>query len=103
MILVMMGVCGCGKSTVGKLLARRLKLAFHDSDRMIETRCGAAITLIFEIEGEAGFRAREAQVIAELTELDGIVLATGGGAILDSRSRSRLAATVTRSRAAISP
>ena len=83
---------GAGKTTVGRLLARRLKLRFHDADHEIERRCGVKIPLIFEIEGEAGFRAREQQVIAELTGLRGIVLATGGGAVLDAESRRRLAA-----------
>ena len=83
---------GAGKTTVGRLLARRLKLRFHDSDHEIERRCGVKVPLIFEIEGEAGFRAREQQMIAELTALHGIVLATGGGAVLDAESRRRLAA-----------
>ena len=90
--IFLVGLMGAGKTTVGRLLARRLKLRFYDSDREIERRCGVKIPLIFEIEGEAGFRAREQQVIAELTALRGIVLATGGGAVLDAASRRRLAA-----------
>jgi shikimate kinase len=83
---------GAGKTTVGRLIARRLKLRFLDSDHEIEERCGVKIPLIFEIEGEAGFRNREAQTIAELTELEGVVLATGGGAVVSAENRRRLAA-----------
>jgi shikimate kinase len=89
--LYLVGMMGAGKSTVGRLLARRLKLRFLDCDIEIERRCGVKIPLIFEIEGEAGFRAREAQVLAELTALKGIVLATGGGAVLAAQNRRRLA------------
>ena len=84
------GLMGAGKSTVGRLLARRLKLRFFDSDHEIERRCGVKIPVVFEIEGEAGFRAREAQIIAELTALDSIVLATGGGAVLSAQNRQHL-------------
>jgi shikimate kinase len=86
----LVGMMGAGKTTVGRLLARRLKLRFIDSDQEIEARCGVKIPLIFEIEGESGFRAREAQIIAELSELEGIVLATGGGAVLSPESREHL-------------
>jgi shikimate kinase len=72
------------------VLARRLKLRFLDSDQEIERRCGVKIPVIFEIEGEAGFRAREAQAIAELTALTGVVLATGGGAVLAQENRRLL-------------
>jgi shikimate kinase len=88
----LVGLMGAGKTTVGRLLARRLKLRFLDSDHEIERRCGVRVPHIFEVEGEAGFRAREQQVIAELTGLSGIVLATGGGTVLDGGSRSSLAA-----------
>jgi shikimate kinase len=74
------------------MLARRLKRPFYDSDHEIERRCGVRIPLIFDIEGEAGFRAREAQVIADLCALQGIVLATGGGAVLADENRRQLAA-----------
>jgi shikimate kinase len=89
--LYLVGMMGAGKSTVGRLLARRLKLRFLDCDQEIERRCGVKIPLIFEIEGEAGFRAREAQVLAELTALRGVVLATGGGAVLAAQNRRHLA------------
>jgi shikimate kinase len=90
--LFLVGMMGAGKSTIGRLLARRMKRPFFDSDLEIEQRCGVAVPVIFDIEGEPGFRAREAQVIAELTEREGIILATGGGAVLDAESRRRLAA-----------
>lgn len=83
---------GAGKTTVGRLLARRLKRAFYDSDEEIERRCGVRIPVIFDIEGEAGFRARETQVIAELCALDNAVLATGGGVVLAQENRRRIAA-----------
>ena len=93
--IFLVGLMGAGKTTVGRLLARRLKLRFFDSDHEIEERCGVKIPLIFEIEGEAGFRTREEQAIAELTSMEGIVLATGGGAVLNADSRRRLSASGT--------
>ena len=90
--LYLVGMMGAGKTTVGRLLARRLKLRFLDADQEIERRCGVNVPLIFEIEGEAGFRAREAQVLTELTALESVVLATGGGAVLAEENRRRLAA-----------
>jgi shikimate kinase len=89
--IYLVGMMGAGKTTVGRTLARRLKLRFVDSDHEIEARCGVKIPLIFEIEGEAGFRAREAQTLAELTRLEGIVLATGGGVVLAEQNRRLLA------------
>src|SRR5207302_10506285 len=89
--LFLVGMMGAGKTTVGRLLARRLKLRFVDSDHEIEHRCGVRVPTIFDIEGEAGFRVREAQTLAELTALEGIVLATGGGAVLAEDNRRRLA------------
>jgi shikimate kinase len=88
----LVGMMGAGKTTVGRLLARRLKLRFIDADQELERRCGVKVPLIFDIEGEAGFRAREAQLLAELTALDGVVLGTGGGAVLLEENRRRLAA-----------
>jgi len=90
--IFLVGMMGAGKTTVGRLLARRLKLRFVDSDREIESRCGVKIPVVFEIEGEAGFRAREALAIDALTALEGIVLATGGGAVLAEQNRRCLAA-----------
>ena len=81
---------GAGKSTVGRKLAKKLGLQFFDSDQEIENRTGASINLIFEIEGEDGFRKREAGVIDELTNYPDVVLATGGGAVLDPVNRSCL-------------
>jgi shikimate kinase len=80
---------------VGRVIARRLKLRFVDSDQEIEKRCGVKIPLIFEIEGQAGFRAREIQAISELTTLERVVLATGGGVVLSAANRQRLAAAGT--------
>lgn len=90
--LILVGMMGAGKTTVGRILARRLKRVFYDSDEEIERRCGVRIPVIFDIEGEAGFRARESQAIAELCALDGVVLATGGGAVLAEENRRQLAA-----------
>ena len=81
---------GAGKTTVGRQLAKRLGKTFHDADRDVEERTGVSVAVIFEIEGEAGFRKREAEAIEQLTVLDDIVLATGGGAVLDSRNREHL-------------
>jgi len=82
---------GAGKTTVGRLLARRLKRRFHDTDEEIERRCGVRIPVIFDIEGEAGFRARESQMIEELCALDNAVIATGGGAVLAESNRRAIA------------
>jgi len=90
--IFLVGLMGAGKTTIGRQLARRLKLRFVDSDHEIETRTGVHIPLIFEIEGEAGFRKREAQVLADLTQERGLVLATGGGAVLSAENRANLAA-----------
>ena len=91
--IYLIGPMGSGKTAVGKELAKDLGLKFLDSDLEIEKRTGVDIPYIFEKEGEAGFRAREAAVIADLCKLEGIVVATGGGAVLNDRSRERLAAT----------
>lgn len=83
---------GAGKSTIGKQLAKELKLEFCDADQEIEVRSGADIGWIFDVEGEEGFRKREEVVIDDLTQKQGIVLATGGGAILSAENRNKLAA-----------
>ncbi|MCY1348200.1 Shikimate kinase 1 [compost metagenome] len=88
--LILVGPMGAGKSTIGRLLAKELKLPFKDSDKEIEHRTGADIPWIFDVEGEQGFRDREHAVIAELCTLDGIVLATGGGAVLRQDNRAAL-------------
>lgn len=89
----LVGMMGAGKTSVGKVLARRLGKKFYDSDHEVVQRTGANIPLIFEIEGEAGFRVRESALIKELTALRGIVLATGGGAILSEQNRQALKST----------
>ncbi len=89
--IFLIGPMGAGKSTIGRQLAKQLKLEFQDSDHEIERRTGVDIPLIFELEGEAGFRKRESVIIDELTRMTGIVLATGGGAILDPVNRAHLA------------
>lgn len=83
----LIGPMGVGKSTIGRLLAGQLDLPFFDSDREIEFVTGADIPWIFDVEGEKGFRVREARMIDTLTQRQGIILATGGGAILDANSR----------------
>ena len=83
---------GAGKSAVGRQLARLLHLKFVDSDQEIESRTGVDIPFIFEKEGETGFRQREAKVIDDLSQKEGIVLATGGGAIIDPENRNHLGA-----------
>ncbi|PIE00328.1 MAG: shikimate kinase [Thiothrix nivea] len=90
--IVLVGLMGAGKSTIGRQLARRSKLAFYDTDRVIEERTGVSISTIFDIEGEAGFRDREERVIAELSQLNHIVLATGGGSLLREQNRKCLKA-----------
>jgi shikimate kinase len=89
--LFLTGPMGAGKSTIGRQLSKRLRMAFYDSDHEIERRTGVDIPLIFEFEGEAGFRKREQTVIDQLTRKPDIVLATGGGAILDPVNRAHLA------------
>lgn len=89
--IFLIGPMGAGKSAVGRYLARTLHLSFVDSDDEIESRTGVDIPFIFEKEGEEGFRKRETAVIDDLSKMDGVVLATGGGAIVNPDSRSRLA------------
>lgn len=87
------GMMGAGKTTIGRHLARRLKKRFVDCDHEIEARTGVRIPLIFDIEGEAGFRKRESQVLQALSEEHGLVLATGGGAVLAPQNRRLLASS----------
>jgi shikimate kinase len=90
MNVFLVGPMGSGKSAVGRQLAARLGLRFVDSDEEIRARTGVDIPYIFEREGEAGFRVREAEILDVLTRQDGVLVATGGGAILDPRTRHRL-------------
>ena len=88
--LFLVGLMGAGKTTLGRQLARRLDKRFSHADHELEARLGVSIPTIFEVEGETGFRDREEAIIDELTQLSGVVLATGGGAVLRSTSRVRL-------------
>jgi shikimate kinase len=90
--IFLIGLMGAGKTSVGKLLARRLGKTFYDSDHEIERTTGVRIPVIFEIEGEAGFRARESRMLADLAASTGVVLATGGGAVLAEENRKLLSA-----------
>lgn len=90
--IFLVGPMGAGKTTIGRLLARLLGLTFTDSDHEIEARTGADIPWIFDVEGEEGFRRREQAVIEDLTQRSGIVLATGGGAVLHPENRRNLSA-----------
>ena len=91
--IYLVGLMGAGKTTIGRLLARHFGRRFFDSDHEIEARTGVKVPVIFEIEGEAGFRQRETQVIDDLTQREDIVLATGGGAILNIANRVALKST----------
>lgn len=88
--LILVGPTGAGKSCIGRQLAERYGLRLADADREIEQRTGASVGTIFECEGEAGFRARERAVLAELLDDDGVLLATGAGAVLDPGNRRLL-------------
>ncbi len=88
--IYLVGPMGSGKTTIGSRLARKLNLAFYDCDHEIETRSGASVNLIFEIEGEAGFRARETRMLEELAARQGVLVATGGGAVLSEINRELL-------------
>ncbi len=90
--LILVGPMGAGKSTIGRLLAKELHLPFKDSDKEIEVRTGADIPWIFDVEGEQGFREREQAVLVDLCQEDGLVLATGGGAVLRQANREALRA-----------
>jgi shikimate kinase len=89
--IFLIGPMGSGKSAVGRHLSRLLRFTFHDSDADIEAKTGVDIAFIFEKEGEAGFRLRERESIERLTRLDGVVLATGGGAVIEADNRRVLA------------
>ena len=89
--IFLVGLMAVGKSTVGRQLAEVLNRPFFDSDHEIETRAGAEIAWIFDVEGEVGFRDREEQVIDDLSQMQGIVMATGGGAVLREINRQNLA------------
>jgi shikimate kinase len=89
--IFLVGLMGAGKTSVGKMLSKRLSKAFYDSDQEIERVTGVKIPVIFEIEGERGFRARESKMLSELVCRDNIVLATGGGAVLSEQNRRLLA------------
>lgn len=91
--IYLIGLMGAGKTTVGRQLAKRLGRTFYDSDHEIEARTGVKIPTIFEIEGEEGFRRREAQTIEELVAERGVVLATGGGVVLNPQNRENLKRT----------
>jgi shikimate kinase len=84
------GLMGAGKTTIGKLLAKKLKKTFYDTDQEIEKKLGVKVSVIFELEGEEGFRKRETQMIDELTNKKDIILATGGGAVLSEENRRLL-------------
>ncbi len=86
----LVGLMGAGKTTVGKVLAKHMHKTFYDSDHEIEQRTGVNIPLIFELEGEPGFRRRETATIEELVKLRDVVIATGGGAVLAKQNRENL-------------
>jgi shikimate kinase len=88
----LIGLMAVGKTTVGRLLSDELSLPFFDTDRVVEDKAGADIAWIFDMEGEAGFRERECQAVDELTQRDGVVLATGGGVVLREENRRNLSA-----------
>jgi len=88
--IYLIGLMGAGKTTIGRLLAKSLGQAFYDSDKAIEDQTGVDIATIFEFEGEKGFRIREKKMIKELAQLEDIILATGGGVILDQENREQL-------------
>ncbi|MCB1667555.1 MAG: shikimate kinase AroK [Porticoccaceae bacterium] len=88
--IFLVGPMGAGKTTIGRLLAKSFNLTFVDLDTEIEERCGADIPWIFDVEGESGFRKRESLLLDEVTQRSGILLATGGGAVLNETNRRRL-------------
>jgi shikimate kinase len=88
--IYLIGLMGAGKTTVGKILAKHLNKTFYDADHEIEKRTGVKIPVIFDLEGEAGFRKREIAVIDELSQLENVVMATGGGAVMAVENRNAL-------------
>jgi shikimate kinase len=88
--IFLVGPMGVGKTTIGRMLAKELGLEFYDSDHEIERRAGADISWIFDVEGEEGFREREAHVIDELSHMNGVLVATGGGSVLHQENRQNL-------------
>jgi shikimate kinase len=88
--IFLVGLMGAGKTSVGRMLARRMNKDFLDADSEVEKITGVKIPVIFEIEGESGFRAREEKMIEQLTAMNGIVLATGGGAVISPANRALL-------------
>jgi len=88
--LLLVGMPGCGKSTLGRLLARRLDKPFFDADVELERRLGVSIPVIFELEGEPGFRDREETVLADLVLHSNVIVSTGGGVVLRPANRERL-------------
>lgn len=88
--IFLVGPMGAGKTTIGRRLAKNLRKFFIDADQELEKRTGASVALIFDVEGEKGFRERESRIIDELTQLEDVVLATGGGAVLEAENRDAL-------------
>ena len=88
--IYLIGPMGVGKTTIGRQLAKRLGAPFYDSDKVVEEQTGVDIATIFEFEGESGFRRREKKIIEELVGLEGVILATGGGVVLDEHNRTLL-------------
>jgi shikimate kinase len=86
----LIGPMGSGKTTIGQRVAKRLGLEFHDSDHELEAQTGASVSLIFDVEGEAGFRDRETRMLEQLTRRHGVLVATGGGVVLSKRNRELL-------------
>lgn len=88
--IFLVGPMGSGKTTIGKLVAREFDLEFHDCDQELERRTGASVNLIFDVEGEAGFRERETRLLRDLTRKQGVLVATGGGAVISAENRRLL-------------
>jgi len=91
--IYLVGPMGSGKTTIGQRLAKLLEMDFFDSDRELEAQTGASVNLIFDVEGEAGFRIRETQMLEDLTSRPNVLLATGGGAVLEKENRALLRQT----------